>query len=113
MFTTTMTQPDPGAFMRQFLSSQVASKANKWAGRNITRWQNADYDNLYHASENELDPVKRAALFIAMNDMLINDVVVIPVVYRPAVSAVSDKLHAPLSGWDNNTWALQNWYRHA
>ena len=113
MFTTNMTQPDPGAFMRQFLSSQAASKANKWTGRNSTRWQNADYDNLYHASENELDPVKRAALFIAMNDMLINNVVVIPVVYRPGVSAVSNKLHAPLSGWDNNTWALQNWYRDA
>ena len=22
-------------------------------------------------------------------------------------------LHAPLSGWDNNTWALQDWYRDA
>jgi peptide/nickel transport system substrate-binding protein len=48
-----------------------------------------------------------------MNDMVINNVVVIPVVYRPGVSAVSNKLHAPLSGWDNNTWALQNWYRDA
>ena len=47
MFTTTMTQPDPRDFMRQFLSSEVASKANKWQGRNITRWQNAEYDALY------------------------------------------------------------------
>ena len=47
MFTTTMTQPDPAVFMRQFLSAEVATKANKWQGRNITRWQNADYDKLY------------------------------------------------------------------
>ena len=113
MSMTTMTQPDPGVFMRQFLSSQAASKANKWTGRNSTRWQNADYDNLYHASENELDAVKRAALFIAMNDMVIKNMVVIPVVHRPGVSAVSNKLHAPLSGWDNNTWAVQDWYRDA
>ena len=113
MSMTTMTQPDPAVFMRQFLSSQAASKANKWTGRNSTRWQNADYDNLYHASENELDAVKRAALFIAMNDMVIKNVVVIPVVHRPGVSAVSNKLHAPLSGWDNNTWAVQDWYRDA
>ena len=51
----------------------------------------------------ELDPVKRAALFIAMNDLVIKNVVVIPVVTRPSVAAVAKNLHAPLSGWDNNT----------
>ena len=113
MYTTTMTQPDPGVFMRQFLSSEVASKANKFQGRNITRWQNAEYDKLFQASENELDPVKRAALFIAMNDLVIKNVVVIPVVARPSVAAVANNLHAPLSGWDNNIFALQDWYRDA
>jgi peptide/nickel transport system substrate-binding protein len=113
MYTTTMSQPDPGVFMRQFMSSEVASKANKYQGRNITRWQNADYDKLHDASDNELDPVKRAAMFIAMNDLVIKNVVVIPVVTRPSVSAVSGKLHAPLSGWDSNFYAVQDWYRDA
>ena len=113
MYTTTMSQPDPGVFMRQFQSSEVASKANKYQGRNITRWQNADYDKLHDQSDSELDPVKRAAMFIAMNDLVIKDVVVIPVVTRPSVSAVSGKLHAPLSGWDSNFYAVQDWYRDA
>jgi peptide/nickel transport system substrate-binding protein len=113
MFTTTMTQPDPGVFMRQFMSSEVASKANKWQGRNITRWQNADYDKLHDESDHQLSPVKRAALFIAMNDLLIKNTVIIPVVTRPAVSAVSKTLHAPLSGWDSDLSALQDWYRDA
>ena len=72
--------------MRQFLSAEAAQKANKWQGRNITRWQNPEYDKLFHEAETELDPVKRAALFIAMNDMVIKNVVVIPVVTRPGVS---------------------------
>jgi peptide/nickel transport system substrate-binding protein len=113
MYTTTMSQPDPGVFMRQFLSAEVASKANKYQGRNISRWQNADYDKLHDQSDSELDPVKRAAMFIAMNDLVIKDVVVIPVVTRPSVSAVSGKLHAPLSGWDSNFYAVQDWYRDA
>jgi peptide/nickel transport system substrate-binding protein len=113
MYTTTMSQPDPGVFMRQFMTSEVASKANKWQGRNITRWQNADFDKLHDQSDNELDPVKRAAMFIAMDDMVIKDVAVIPVVTRPSVSAVGNKLHAPLSGWDSNFYALQDWYRDA
>jgi peptide/nickel transport system substrate-binding protein len=113
MYTTTMTQPDPGVFMRQFLSVEVAAKANKYQGRNITRWQNAEYDKLYEQADKELNPVKRAALFIAMNDLIIKDIVVIPVVTRPSVTAAAKNLHAPLSGWDNNTYAIQDWYRDA
>jgi peptide/nickel transport system substrate-binding protein len=113
MFTTNLTAPDPGFFMRQFLSSEVASKDNKWQGRNITRWQNDDYDNTFRAAEGELDPVKRAALFITMNDMVVGDPVVIPVVYRPGVSAMSRQLRATLTGWDNVLWDLRNWYREA
>jgi peptide/nickel transport system substrate-binding protein len=112
-YSTTMAQPDPGVFMRQFLSSEVATKANKWQGRNITRWENADFDHLHEQSDNELDPVKRAAMFIAMNDMVIKDVAVIPVVTRPSVAAVGSKMHLPLSGWDSNFCALQDWYRDA
>jgi peptide/nickel transport system substrate-binding protein len=48
-----------------------------------------------------------------LNEMLIKDVVVIPVVTRLAVSAVANRLHAPLSGWDTNTYAIQDWYRDA
>jgi peptide/nickel transport system substrate-binding protein len=110
MLTTTMSQPDPREFMRQFLSQEVANKDNKWQGRNITRWRNPDYDKLYDESEHETDPVKRAALFIQMNDMVIKDVVVIPVVYRPSVAAVSNKLHVLLSGWDSYLWNLYDWY---
>jgi len=113
MYTTTMTQPDPRDFMRQFLSSEVATKENKWQGRNITRWRNADFDKLYDESEHETDPVKRAALFIKMNDLVIKNIVVIPVVYRPSVAAVSKKLHVLLSGWDSYIWNLQDWYADA
>jgi peptide/nickel transport system substrate-binding protein len=111
MYTTTMTQPDPEQFMRQFLTEEVASKDNKWQGRNITRWRNDEFDKLHKASESELDPVKRAAMFIRMNELVIQNVVVIPVVFRPRVAAVSNTLRAEQSGWDSDFWALQNWYR--
>jgi peptide/nickel transport system substrate-binding protein len=111
MYTVTMGEPDPGIFMRQFASWEIASKANKWQGRNIVRWRNDEYDEAYRAAQNELDPVKRAALFIKMNDLVIGGKSVIPVVYRPAVSAMSRQLRASLSGWDNVTWDLRNWYR--
>ena len=114
MYTTTMIQPDPELFMNQFTSWEIASKENKWQGRNITRWRSEEYDKLYRAAESELDPVKRAALFIRMNDLVIQNVVVIPVVWRPRVAAISHKLKdAVQSGWDSDFWQLQYWYREA
>ena len=113
MSTVNMLSPDPEAFMRQWLSWEAAQKANKWQGLNTTRWQNEDYDKAYRASQAELDPVKRAALFIAMNDMVVNAPIEIPVVYRPNVHAVGNKLVTALSGWDCVFYNLKDWYREA
>ena len=65
------------------------------------------------AAEGELDPVKRAALFIKMNDLACGDHAVIPVVYRPRVPAVASKLQCDISGWDSDIWNLQDWYKEA
>ena len=114
MYTTTMGAPDPQTFMEQFTSWELSSKANKWQGRNITRWHSEDYDKLFRGAESELDPVKRAALFVRMNDMVIQNTVVIPVLWRMVISAVSNKLkNTDISGWDSNFWNLANWHREA
>ena len=113
MYTTTMTQPDPETFMNQFTSWEVATKENKWQGRNITRWTSEEYDKAFRAAEGELDPIKRSALFIRMNDLACQNQVVIPVVYRPRVAAISSKLRAHISGWDTDMGILKDWYREA
>jgi peptide/nickel transport system substrate-binding protein len=113
MYTTTMTQPDPERFMNQFVSWEVATKENKWQGRNITRWRNEEYDNAFRQAEGELDPVKRAALFMKMNELAVNDQAVIPIVYRPQVGGAAATLRPRLSGWDNTIAFLADWYRDA
>jgi len=111
MYTTTMLQPDPDRFMNQFVSWEVATKQNKWQGRNISRWQNKEYDDLYRKAESELDAVKRAAMFIKLNDIVVGDHYILPEVYRPRVTALKSGLVAHLSGWDNDLWQLASWYR--
>ncbi|HWB50495.1 MAG TPA: peptide ABC transporter substrate-binding protein [Stellaceae bacterium] len=113
MYTTTMSRPDPGDFMRQFLTSEIASKENKWQGRNIVRYRNPEYDKLFDQAEHETDMVKRAALFIKMNDTVIKDIAVIPDQYRPSVAAISNKLHALPSAWDSYIWNYFDWYADA
>lgn len=113
MYTTGPTQPDPAIFLQLFLSTEVAQKSNKWQGRNIPRWVNPAFDQLWADAAAELDPIKRAAMLIGMNEMVIDDVVVIPVVTRPAVAAVTKGLVCELSGFDSYIWDFANWFKEA
>jgi peptide/nickel transport system substrate-binding protein len=111
MYNTTMTQPDPGFFMNQHASWQAATKENKWQGRNISRWQSKEYDEIFKQAEQELDAVKRAAMYVKLNDLVVADNYILPVVRRPRVTALSGNLTAHISGWDNDLWQLASWYR--
>lgn len=113
MFTTTMAQPDPQYFMEQFTTGEIAQKANKWASRNLVRWSNKDYDETFKAAQVELDPVKRAAMFIKLNDLVVADMHVVPLFARPRPYGMVNKLTPVLSAWDNTTWALGYWTREA
>jgi peptide/nickel transport system substrate-binding protein len=111
MYQTTMTQPDPQFFMNQGVSWEAATKDNKWQGRNISRWQSKEYDEIFKQAEQELDAVKRAAMYIKLNDLVVADNYILPVVRRPRVTALSGNLTAHISGWDNDLWQLASWYR--
>ncbi|MDP3159639.1 MAG: peptide ABC transporter substrate-binding protein [Reyranella sp.] len=110
-YSNGMNAPDPEVFLRQFCSWEIATKENKWQGRNITRWQNQEYDDTHKAAQVELDPIKRAAMLIKLNELVVNNIVVIPLVMRPGTAGVGNGLKLELTGWDNNTWDLANWYR--
>lgn len=111
MYTAPLTQPDPALYMQQFLPEQISSKANKWQGRNVTRWLSKEYELTFKAAESETDPLKRAALMIKLNDLVVNDVVVIPVIVRKILAGSAKNLRTQLSSWDTYLWNLASWYR--
>ncbi len=113
MYASGMGMPDPGRFMDRYVSWEVASKANRWQGRNALRWRSDEYDRLYRAAEGEMDPVRRAALFIRMNDLVCGDGYLVPLMFRFNVSALARKLAAPLTGWDLDMSSLPDWHRTA
>ena len=113
MYQMTMLSPEPQFFMNQYVSTEAASKANKWQGRNVSRWQNKQYDDLYAALTRELDPVKRAAIYIALDDLVCSDHYVLPELNRPRLSGIRIGLQTHSSGWDNDLWQLPNWYRES
>ena len=112
MYQLLMGRPDPQLYMERFTSWQIAAKKNKWTLGNIGRWRNEEYDRLWRASEREMDPVKRAALFIRMNDLVMREGVVIPLVWRNEATAISTRLRGVnVSPWDGNLWNLALWQR--
>jgi peptide/nickel transport system substrate-binding protein len=111
MYQVYQGRPDPQRHLQRFVSWELSSKANKWLGINLTRWQSEEFDKTFKAAEFELDAVKRAALLIKLNDLVCSDGYVIPLLFRPSVAGLAKNLVAPLSGWDNDMAAIHEWYR--
>jgi peptide/nickel transport system substrate-binding protein len=112
IYAVLMGSPDPQRFMEQFASWRIASRENKWSGSNNTRWRSDEYDRAWRAAESEMDPARRAALFIRMNDLVVRAGVVVPLVLRNEVSAVGRALRGvEVSAWDGELWNVAAWHR--
>lgn len=113
MLTFNTTTPDPARWMLQYVSWEVSSKENKWQGRNLSRYKSEEADRLHKEADRELDPVKRAALYIKMNDVVTGDAFIQPLLFRAEVGAYGKSLVIPLSGWDLSLSGLSEWYKGA
>jgi peptide/nickel transport system substrate-binding protein len=111
MYTTTQPQPDPERFLNQFVSWEIANKENKWLGRNVSRYSDPEADKAYKAAQKELDPAKRAALLIKVNEIFCEANVILPLLSRTRVAASVTNLMHDHSGWDVDTWNVAAWYR--
>ncbi|PZU98522.1 MAG: peptide ABC transporter substrate-binding protein [Leptolyngbya sp.] len=112
MFATGNTNPDPGSYMQTYTCNEIAQKANNWSKSNYARYCNPEYDALWQQAAATLDPKERQDLFIQMNDLLIEDAAVMPIVHRADVSGVSNRLTGiNLTPWDLSTWNIAEWSR--
>lgn len=112
MFSSGNSNPDPGAYMKNWTCDEIPTKQNNWSKQNYARYCNPEYDKLWKQSTTELDTQKRQQLFIKMNDLLIQDAVVIPLVARAEVDGISNRLAGvELTPWDTKTWNIKEWKR--
>ena len=91
----------------------IAQKENNWSKANIQRWQSADFDKLYEELLVATTPEDASRILIAMNDLIIKDVAVIPIVHRPFFNAIGIRLRVENVGNDNGFsspyWNIANW----
>jgi len=104
--------PDPTAYLNNaWTTGQIASRANNWLLGNRGRYSNKDFDSLAAQLRTEPDPTKRTQLAIRANDLLVQDVAVIPLVQRAAVtSGVAKSLKGvDPSPWDSEMYNIADW----
>jgi peptide/nickel transport system substrate-binding protein len=121
MYTSGPTTPVPVDYMLTWYAGpegeNIAQASNDWSGQNYGRYQNTEYDQLFEQVRLETDLEKAAELFIQLNDILINDVAVIPLVNRASdkygISTTLRDENVALSPFEFNYWNIANWNRKA
>jgi peptide/nickel transport system substrate-binding protein len=116
MFTSSVAKPPPVTYMVRWYAgadrSNIAQKSNGWAGRNIQRYANPEFDALYEQAQTEANMEASAQLFIQMNDILYNDAAVLPLVRAGTRVAVSRRLNLEniaLGPFEFDYWNIANW----
>ena len=111
MYTNTFSGTDPETYMANWTCKQVSRKANTWGGGNMPRYCNPDYDALSAEMATTANLDDRIRLAKAMNDMLMQDYAMIPLIHRGGVSAFSNAVVGPNGNeWDSELWNIAEWH---
>jgi len=112
MYTNNFSGTDPESYMGSWSCDQIPSPDNQWQGNNMPRFCNDDYQAMLAEMAVTGDIDKRAELAKAMNDMLMQDYVMLPITHRSDVSAHSNTLGGVrMNVWDTETWNIADWTR--
>ena len=106
--------PDPTSYLGFWICREDLSKPRLISSWNRWEWCNASYDALGRQLATELDREKRRDIYIRMNEMLIEEAVVVPLVNTQKIYAISHSLKGvELTPWDRETWKIKDWQRES
>ncbi len=111
MFTDA-TGIDPQQALGEGLCINIPTRQNGWSGRNYARFCNAEYDTTFARLEQTSDPSGREELVRQLNDMIVQNYYLIPLVRRGSVSAnLNTLLGVRANAWDSALWNIGEWRR--
>ena len=112
MYTNNFAGTDPEAYMAGWTCDLRPRPENQWQGNNMPRFCNDDYDALRAELAITGDINERARIAKAMNDMLMQEYVMLPLVHRGRNAAHANTLGGVVMNvWDSEIWNAADWYR--
>jgi len=116
MFANNPESLDPQSYLAGWLCGEggvnIASVANQFNAQNYERWCSPEYDAMWAEYTATSDPAQRAEMAKALNDMLAEQVVNIPLIFRGDVSAhANDLAGVRMNSWDSQLWNTGEWHR--
>ena len=112
MYTNNFDGVDPEAYMAHWMCSEIPEPANQWLGNNIPRACNAEYDALAAELAVTASLEERAAIAKRMNDIIVQNQYLIPLIWRAKISAHANTLKGVrMNPWDSELWNAADWHR--
>ena len=112
MFTNNFDGTDPETYMAGWACDQAPRPETQWQGNNMPRFCSEKYDGLVTEMSTTGDIGERARLAKAMNDILMQEYVIIPLVHRGRNAAHANSLGGvAMNVWDSELWNIADWYR--
>ncbi len=104
--------PDPEAYLAGWSCENAPTAENGWRGNNVGHWCDPAYDALLERLSGTNGTADRAALARTLNDMLVQQYVVVPLIDRGRVSAHANSLGGVrINAWDSELWNIAEWHR--
>ena len=112
MYANTFNGTDPQSYLGNALCSKIPSPASQWQGENISRFCMEEFDALHAKLASTADVAERGKIAAELNDMMVENGGMIPLVHRGRISAHATSLGGvDLNVWDSELWNIADWYR--
>ena len=112
MYTNNFSGTDPESYMANWTCSNIPGPDNQWLGNNIQRSCVAEYDALVAEMSQTASLGDRARLAKQMNDIIVQNHFMIPLIWRGDVSAHANSLKGVrMNSWDSELWNVADWHR--
>lgn len=112
MYTNGFSGTDPEAYFAGWTCSEIPTPDSGWLGSNITRFCNPDFDTLVAELANTADIETRGEIGKQLNDLIVQNYAMIPLIHRGSVSAKANSLTgATGNAWDSELWNIADWGR--
>jgi len=112
MYTNGFSSTDPEAYFKNWSCEEIPGPDSGWLGSNVPRYCSPAYDSILVKISQTGDLKERAELAKQLNDILVQNYIMIPLIQRGSVSAHTNTLEGvKINIWDSELWNIADWKR--